>query len=79
MMGAVAATGVMLAADAISAPPAAAVGSRGASPGLTAEVPADVVAHVRDARAGVVDIYVGERHLQVRDRALAAHLVNASR
>jgi hypothetical protein len=39
----------------------------------------NVVALVRDARAGVVDIYVGDRHLHVRDRDLAARLVRAAR
>src|SRR5919197_3948531 len=78
MMGGVAATGVVLAADAISASPAAAAAGRGASTRLTGDVPEDLVAHVRDARAGLIDVYVGEWHVQVRDRALAAQLVNAA-
>ena len=35
--------------------------------------------HVRDARTGQLDIYVGERHVQVRDRDLAARLIAAAR
>ncbi len=35
--------------------------------------------HVRDARAGLLDIYVGERHIQVRDKELAARLIAAAR
>ena len=35
--------------------------------------------HVRDARAGLLDIYVGERHVQVRDKDLAARLIAAAR
>jgi hypothetical protein len=35
--------------------------------------------HVRDARTGLLDIYVGERHIQVRDRDLAARLIAAAR
>jgi hypothetical protein len=77
-MGAAAATGVVLAADAISASPAAAAASRSGSTRLAGDVPPDVVAHVRDAHAGLIDVYVGERHVQVRDRALAAQLVNAA-
>jgi hypothetical protein len=39
----------------------------------------DLVAHVRDARRGDIDLYVGTRHVTVRDRALAAHLARAAR
>ena len=35
--------------------------------------------HVRDARTGQLDIYVGERHVQVRDRDLTARLIAAAR
>jgi hypothetical protein len=38
-----------------------------------------VVAHVCDARAGIVDMYVGERHVRVRDADLAQRLADASR
>ncbi|MEY9930807.1 hypothetical protein ABH926_005454 [Catenulispora sp. GP43] len=35
--------------------------------------------HLRDARTGELDIYVGERHVRVRDRDLAARLIAAAR
>ena len=35
--------------------------------------------HVRDVRAGLLDIYVGERHIQVRDKDLASRLIAAAR
>jgi len=38
-----------------------------------------VVAHVRDARTGDIDLFVGTRHVQVRDHDLAARLANAAR
>jgi hypothetical protein len=34
-----------------------------------------IVVHVRDARTGQLDIFVGERHIQVRDRDLASRLI----
>jgi hypothetical protein len=39
----------------------------------------DLVAHVRDARQGDIDLYVGTRHVSVRDRSLASHLARAAR
>ena len=38
-----------------------------------------IVAHVRDARAGVIDLYVGTRRVTVTDRRIAAQLVRAAR
>ena len=38
-----------------------------------------VVVHVRDARTGDLDVYVGERHVRVRDRDLASRLAAAAR
>jgi hypothetical protein len=38
-----------------------------------------VVVHVRDAAAGEIDIFRGTSHTKLHDRALAAHLVRASR
>ena len=35
-----------------------------------------VVAHVRDARTGEIDIYSGDRQVTVHDRALAARLLD---
>jgi uncharacterized protein (DUF2267 family) len=39
----------------------------------------DLVAHVRNAKSGDIDLYVGTRHVSVRDRSLAAHLARAAR
>lgn len=37
-----------------------------------------VVVHVRDARTGQVDLFVGTRHIQVRDHELAARIARAA-
>jgi hypothetical protein len=39
----------------------------------------DLIAHVTDVRAGAIDLYVGTRHVRVRDRALASRLARAAR
>lgn len=77
MLKGAAATGLTAAtagvvADLLFAAPASA-----AAGGSTAD--GDLVAHVRDARSGSIDLYVGTRHVSVRDRALAAHLARAAR
>jgi hypothetical protein len=38
-----------------------------------------VVAHVRDATTGAIDLYVGTRHIALTDPQLAARLTNAAR
>lgn len=38
-----------------------------------------VVAHVRDASTGEIDLYVGTRHVQLTDPQLASRLTNAAR
>ncbi len=38
-----------------------------------------IVAHVRDARSGVIDLYVGKRRVTVTDRRIAAELARAAR
>ena len=38
-----------------------------------------IVAHVRDARSGVIDLYVGKRRVTVTDRRIAAQLARAAR
>ena len=38
-----------------------------------------VVAHVKDARTGEIDLFVGTRHIRVVDQQLAARLSNAAR
>jgi TAT (twin-arginine translocation) pathway signal sequence len=40
---------------------------------------ADLVAHVRDARTGQIDLYVGTRQVSVQDRALASRLARAAK
>jgi hypothetical protein len=37
-----------------------------------------VVAHLKDAASGEISLYVGTRHITVRDRALAARLARAA-
>jgi hypothetical protein len=39
----------------------------------------EVVVHVKNARAGEIDLFRGTSHVQLTDRALAARLVRASR
>jgi hypothetical protein len=39
----------------------------------------DLVAHVTNVRSGDIDLYVGTRHVSVRDRALATRLARAAR
>jgi hypothetical protein len=36
-----------------------------------------LVAHVRDLRSGDIDVFVGERQVRIRDRAVAARLAAA--
>jgi hypothetical protein len=38
-----------------------------------------VVVHVRDARTGQIDLFVGTRHISVQDRALASRIVSSAR
>ena len=77
MLKGAAATGLTAAtagvvADLLFAAPASAADSSSTADG-------DLVAHVRDARSGRIDVYVGTRQVSVRDRALAAHLARAAR
>jgi hypothetical protein len=38
-----------------------------------------VVAHVRDVASGQIDVFVGDRQVTIRDRAVAARLANVAR
>ncbi len=38
-----------------------------------------VVAHVRDAKKGQIDLFVGTRHFTLQDRGLANHILSAAR
>ena len=58
--------------DALATPAAAA-------PQPAAESSEPVVAHVKDARTGEIDLFVGTRHIRVVDQALAARLTAAAR
>ena len=49
----------------------------GATESRTARQP--IVAHVRDARSGVIDLYVGTRRVTITDRRIAAELARAVR
>jgi nitrous oxide reductase len=73
MLAGIAAAGAVGAAGALAAVPAAAAAT------VPADAPDDLVAHVRDPHAGLIDLYVGDRHVELHDRALAAHLVHAAR
>jgi hypothetical protein len=77
MLKGAAATGLTAAtagvvADILFAAPANAASSSASDGG-------DLVAHVRDAGRGDIDLYVGTRHVSVRDPALASHLARAAR
>ena len=56
-----------------------------AEPAAAAPAPATpthsdpVVAHVRDARTGEIDLFIGTRHVRVRDHDLAVRLADAAR
>ena len=63
-------------ADILFAGPASAA-ERGSS--STADSDGDLVAHVRDAKSGHIDLYVGTRHVRVTDRTLATRLARAAR
>jgi hypothetical protein len=38
-----------------------------------------VVAHVRDAKKGEIDVFVGTKHFTVQDRQLASRILGATR
>lgn len=82
MFHGVAALGVAGAAGGLLA---SAVGTANAAPapdssGVTSAVPGEpMVAHVRDVHTGEVDVFVGERHVQLRDPQLAASIARAVR
>ena len=44
-----------------------------------ADTSEQIVVHVRDARAGEIDVFRGTSHIRVQDRELAARLIRASR
>jgi hypothetical protein len=71
------------AGPAFAAAAAAAKPSAHGAPAATTDAGADtaeqVVVHVRDARAGEIDVFRGTSHTRVQDRELAARLVRASR
>ncbi len=60
-----------LAAEATEAAPEAS--------GLTAEVSGPIVAHITDASAGELSLYIGENQIAYRDPALVARLLRAGR
>ncbi len=61
--------------------PAAASASTGGRDSAAAhEDPAgEIVAHVRNARTGEIDVYRGTTHIRLHDRGLAAQLIRASK
>jgi hypothetical protein len=40
---------------------------------------APVVAHIRDAKTGQIDLFVGTEHFSVQDRGLANRILNSAR
>ena len=52
--------------------------TRNGSPVQQDPVAEPIVAHVRDARTGEVDLFVGTRHIRVHDTDLAARLARAA-
>jgi hypothetical protein len=70
---------------ATAASPALAAAARGSTAAASAHDEAaahgseSVTVHVRDARTGEVEIFRGETQTRVRDRALAAQILRASR
>jgi hypothetical protein len=61
-------------------------GSQGLAAGAEGHDPEDnpatsepVVAHVRDAKKGEIDVFIGTRHFTVQDRGLANRIVGAAR
>ena len=46
-------------------------------PPYTGRLEEPLVARVRDPRTGVIDIYFGEEHIVLRDKAIAARLARA--
>ena len=48
----------------------------GAADGRASSDP--VVLHVRDAKKGQIDMFIGQRHLTVNDRALASRIMSAA-
>ena len=66
----------------VAAPASAAVRAQARDPRTTPDAAAAdeaVVAHVRDAAAGQIDVFRGTTQIRLRDRDLAARLIRASR
>ncbi len=50
----------------------------GAASAATSPHTDPVIAHVRDVATGHIDVYVGDRHVVLRDKDIAARLSNAA-
>jgi hypothetical protein len=61
----------------VTAAPAGAVTTKDAGGSAAHDEP--LVAHIHDARTGVVDLYTGTQHVRFTDYQLAARLARASR
>jgi anaerobic selenocysteine-containing dehydrogenase len=48
-----------------------------ATPAASTDEP--IVAHIRDAQNGEIDLFVGTRHLSIRDQNLTHRILNATR
>ena len=58
---------------------ALASGAGSTAPASDGSASGDVVAHVRDASTGDIDVFFGDRQVRIRDRAVAARLAAVSR
>jgi hypothetical protein len=84
--GTVTAVGAMLPAAGLGRNAGPAAGSAqstvaSAEAGMGGDAPntsGEIVAHVRDARTGQIDLYVGTRQISYTDRELAARLARAA-
>ena len=55
------------------------IGVAAASDSKPGNVDGPVVVHLRDLSSGLLDVFVGARRVQVRDKGLAAQLARAAR
>jgi hypothetical protein len=79
-LGAGLAAGVLMAASAGTASAStASADTAQAGEGAAPRHDEPIVAHVHDARTGVVDLYTGTRHIRFTDPRLAASLARAAR
>ena len=57
---------------------AAVTGARAQDSGSATASDEPVVAHVRDAKKGEIDVFIGTKHFTLQDRALASRIMGAA-